>query len=159
MGDTQDFPWNTQRQTPNPLRRNPLEGYNKQPKKYLVNGREVPYYGLGALAYVLDRKTATIRDWEEKGWIPIAPKIGDSTDSEDPVTQKHGQRRLYPEELILGIYEIARQEGILEKRAKPIKETRFVQRVLQLFREYGVDHAQVSRVYNSNETEHRKDRA
>ena len=154
MSDAQDFPWNTHRQTPNPPKRNPLAGYNRKPKEYIYKGRDVPFYGLGALAYVLGRKTATMRDWEEKGWIPLPPKISESNDPDDPVTFKHGQRRLYPEDLILGIYEIARQEGVLDK-GQVIKHTRFVQRVRQLFREFAGEQTP-SRSYS---TEHRKDRA
>lgn len=156
MGDTESFPWKTQRSQPNPARKSPLDGYNRKPIKYSEKGRDVPYYGLGALAYVLGRKTATLRDWEEKGWIPVPPKVFGSSDPDDPVTFKHGQRRLYPEDLILGIWEIARQEGVLNKH-QIIKETQFVQRVRQLFREFGGAQAQLSRSYTG--TEHQKDRA
>jgi hypothetical protein len=156
MSDAQDFPWNTHRQTPNPPKRNPLDGYNRKPKVYNVNGKDTPLYGLGALAYVLDRKTATIRDWEEKGWLPVTPAIFPTDDPKDPVTVKHGQRRLYPEDLILAIYEVARQEGVLDK-GQVIKHTRFVPRIQQLFRAVFGDQAKLR--ITRNNTEHYKERA
>lgn len=160
VSDAESFPWNTQRSVGNTPRRNPLDGYNRQPKNYLVNGVDVPYYGLGAVAHVLGRETATLRGWETLGFLPKPPAIYRSKDPKDPVTKKHGQRRLYPEELVIGIYEIARQEGILDKR-QPIKDTNFPQRVRTLFRAYKEEQEELRRSYNRVEpdSEHQKDRA
>lgn len=160
MSDS-DFPWNTtHRSQPNPPKRNPLDGYEKEPKLYTINGKETPLYGLGALAHALDRQANTMRKWEERGYLPSPPVLYEGDEPKDELSFKHGQRRLYPLEIILAVYEIAREEGVLEHNSRPIKDTRFIQRVKALFQEYK-DRTRpnvVARSYTRYEG-HRKERA
>lgn len=48
-------------------------GWDENPIKKVLKGKEVDLYTVGALAHALDKKVVTIRLWEKKGYIPMAP--------------------------------------------------------------------------------------
>lgn len=107
----------------------PTQLYN--PRTATLKGVETNFYTIGELARVLNRKSVTIRKWEADGIIPKATFIAPSGDS-------RGKRRLYTEAQILGLVEIAREEGILEPNARgrwyPIEKTQFRSKAIELFR-------------------------
>jgi len=102
------------------------------PRKMWLAGKETSFYTIGELAGLLNRKPVTVRKWEADGIIPKATFIAPSGD-------KRGKRRLYTEEQILGLVNIAREEGILETNAfghwKPVTKTAFREKAIQLFKE------------------------
>lgn len=54
-----------------PVLTNSQELLNSLPSaKFMVDGREVQCYTIGAVAKVLGREVVTIRAWEAKGWLP-----------------------------------------------------------------------------------------
>lgn len=101
------------------------------PRKAVLKGMEVNFYTIGELARLLNRKPVTIRKWEIEGVIPKATFIA-------PADDKRGKRRLYTEDQILGLVEIAREEGVLEANArgswKALEKTNFSSRAVELFR-------------------------
>jgi MerR HTH family regulatory protein len=102
------------------------------PKILGINGRPVEFYTVGSLASALNRKTVTIRKWEMTGIIPEPTFISPSPDP-------RGQRRLYTESQILGLREIARQEGLLYPSGggkwPAVTDTDFAERALQLWKQ------------------------
>lgn len=48
-------------------------GWDEEPIKKTLKGKEVDLFTIGALAQALEKKIVTIRLWERKGYIPIAP--------------------------------------------------------------------------------------
>lgn len=99
--------------------------WDAHPRDYTVNGKVVQMFPIGALAKALGRETVTIRRWEAEGIIPVSLWRHSSESS-------YGKVRLYSRELIEGIAEIARDEGVLT-RGRPINSTRFKERVYDLF--------------------------
>lgn len=101
------------------------------PRIALLNGVETKFYTIGELARLLNRQSVTIRKWEAEGIIPKATFIAPSGD-------KRGKRRLYTEDQILGLIQIAKEEGVFEPSArgawKSITETQFRTKAIELFR-------------------------
>lgn len=83
-------------------------------------------FTIGQLATALGRKAVTLRKWETDGVIPLAP-------FELPGTDARGRRRLYSREHMEGILQIAIEEGVMDNLTVKIKETKFSERVLELF--------------------------
>jgi len=108
------------------------DAIDAKPRTAFLKGKEVEFYTVGALAQVLNRKPVTIRKWETEGIIPKPTFIAPSPD-------KRGKRRLYTREQILGIKQIAREEGVLEPNSngawKSLESTEFRAKVLSKFRE------------------------
>jgi hypothetical protein len=104
-------------------------------KTYLVGGKNVQLYNLGALANAMNRKPVTVRKMEQEGIIPRAPLILPSHD-------ERGQRRLYTKAHIDGLRMIAHEEGVLSPNAngkwKSIESTDFRDKALKLFKELNV---------------------
>lgn len=104
--------------------------FMRKPRLGTIKGNEIKFYTIGELADALNRKPVTIRKWEADGFIPKATFIAPSGD-------KRGKRRLYTEAQILGLVQIAREEGVLEPNArgswKPVTETNFRARAIELF--------------------------
>lgn len=102
------------------------------PRKLFLNGKEVEFFTIGELASALNRKPVTIRKWEADGIIPKATYIAPSGD-------KRGKRRLYTKDQILGMIQIAWEEGLLEPNVngswKSIGETNFREKAVRLFKE------------------------
>jgi hypothetical protein len=58
------------------MRRKILEdtnGWDDNPIIKTLNGKEVELFTVGAFAQALEKEVVTIRYWEKKGFIPIAP--------------------------------------------------------------------------------------
>lgn len=93
--------------------------------------RGTGYFLIGILAYAMNRQPVTMRKWETDGIIPKPTLIRSSND-------KRGKRRIYTKDQILGLREIAREEGVLTPTAnghwKSIEDTNFSARALELFR-------------------------
>lgn len=92
---------------------------------YTVNGRPFHCFAVGVLARAMNRHPVTIRRWEKEGVLP-------KTSFRSPKTQGKGSARLYTREQIEGIVEIAKDEGLYDG-SKPVAETKFTERVRQLF--------------------------
>lgn len=48
-------------------------GWDENPIMKTLNGVEVELFTIGALAQALEKQIVTIRLWEKKGYIPVAP--------------------------------------------------------------------------------------
>ncbi|WP_433512893.1 MerR family transcriptional regulator [Nonomuraea sp. CA-143628] len=103
-----------------------------RPRVYRLCGTDIELFSMGQLATVLNREAGTIRKWERDGVLP-APQF--RAPSHDP----RGTRRLYTRSQVLAIHDLAKEEGILQPHARSIKDTRFVERVLIMFRECAVN--------------------
>ena len=101
-----------------------------KPKYYLLNNKPTPLYRIGALARALNRKTVTIRKWEQEGVIPMSPMMSSSFD-------QRGKRRLYTKEQIESLRNIAYEENILHPSAngkwRSITDTQFKQKAAKAF--------------------------
>jgi hypothetical protein len=104
------------------------DGWDSHPRNYKLKGKDTDFFSLGDLAKALGRKPVTLRKWEAQG---VIPKSTYQRPSEDP----RGRRRLYTRPQIEGIVRIAREEGILKSHNKPIKNTAFTDKVVNLFKE------------------------
>lgn len=101
-------------------------------KTMSILGVERRMFNSGELARKLNRKTVTIRTWEQKGIIPRAVYVKRGK-NKDP----RGKRRLYSQEQVDGMVRIAGEEGILNNPNKAISRTNFTERVFALFKELG----------------------
>lgn len=100
----------------------PLEG--ETPKTMMVNGKEVEFFTVGVLARALQREVVTIRKWERQGYLPKARFRSAGAK----------QNRLYTRPQILGIVQIAKEEGIYDPtKRKRVDKTNFAERVQALF--------------------------
>lgn len=82
-------------------------GWDAAPVKKLMGGKEVEFFTVGALAQALEKTVVTIRLWEKRGYIPVAPyRLRSKTLNGEKVSGN----RVYTRELI----EIAIEE--FEKR-------------------------------------------
>lgn len=105
--------------------------WDRNPRHLTVNGKPIELFSVGHLAKALGRVPVTIRKWEKDGTIP---KATFRKPSDDP----RGQRRLYSRAQIEGLVKIAKEEGLLDDRPKPITRTAFTSRAVALFRELAV---------------------
>jgi hypothetical protein len=87
-----------------------IEGWDENPIVKILFGKEVEVFTINALAQALDKKIVTIRLWEKKGYIPIAPyRLRSKTLN----GKKVNGNRVYTRELIeIAIEEFARR-GLL----------------------------------------------
>lgn len=103
-------------------------------QRLVYRGQPTDFFTIGALAVALGRQPGTIRDWEDMGYLPRAPR---RTDSDD---RRHGKRRLYTREEILGLKQIAEAEGLFERTERNVfrarvADTGFPAKARQLFDE------------------------
>jgi hypothetical protein len=103
--------------------------WDAKPRKGVVNGVETNFYTVGQLAQALGRQAGTVRKWEREGVIPKSTYQSPGRDGD-----VRGRRRLYSREQVEGIVRIAQEEGVLVSHQKPIKDTRFTPRVVDLFK-------------------------
>jgi hypothetical protein len=125
-----------------------------KPRRYLAKGVEREFYTIGELAKALGRQVVTVRKWEREGILPASQFVVNAYilgPGGEPVTDdlgrkvenKRGRRRLYTAEQVVGIVQIAADEGILldpyrprkGQRVRQIRETNFTERVIALFRQ------------------------
>lgn len=90
-------------------------------------GEMTDFFTIGALAVALRREPGTLRDWEEMGYLPRAPR---RTESDAPTT--HGRRRLYTRVEIEGLMALAEEEGLYQPGAR-VAATDFPSRARHLF--------------------------
>jgi hypothetical protein len=103
--------------------------WDAKPRKYVVGGVEMEFFTVGDLAKALGRQPVTMRKWEREGVMPKSTyQVPGKND--DP----RGRRRLYSRAQIEGIVRIAQEEGVLVSHQKPIKDTQFTARVIDLFK-------------------------
>lgn len=96
----------------------------------LVNGRDVEFFYVGDLAVMLNRKAGTIRGWETDGILPTSGYVKPGKDR-----NPHGRRRLWTRAQLEGIWEIARDEGVLYPSSRvSVADTEFTARVKALFK-------------------------
>lgn len=112
----------------------PLAGFPST--VYNVGNVSTRFWGIGVLAQLLGRKTGTIRKWEHDKVIPEA-RFQVANDDKDP----RSRRRLYTRDEIMGIWRIAREEGLLDTNGFPsahrhISSTKFSERVWEAWSEW-----------------------
>lgn len=94
------------------------------PRRIMVDGVEVEFYPISAVAKALNREVVTVRKWERKGYLPAARFR----------TRGKKQDRLYTRPQIEGLVLIAIDEGLMEpEKKKRINDTQFPQRAAALF--------------------------
>ena len=72
-------------------------GWDENPLIKTIKGVETELFTIGALAHALEKKIVTIRLWEKKGYIPIAPYL---LRSKELNGKKVNGNRVYTRELI-----------------------------------------------------------
>lgn len=100
------------------------DAWDAHPRVHQINGVEVSFYPIGALAKALHRKPVTIRMWEQTGVLPRSL-------FRSRHDQGAGKARLYPRMLVEGLIEIAQDEGLFD--GVPIASTRFTARAVELY--------------------------
>jgi hypothetical protein len=103
--------------------------WDAKPRKYVVAGTETDFFTVGQLAQALGRQPGTMRKWEREGVIPKSTFQSPGRDGD-----VRGRRRLYTRAQVEGMVRIAAEEGVLVSHQKPIKETNFTARVVDLFK-------------------------
>lgn len=101
----------------------------------LLTVQGIDLYPIGVLAKALKRSSATLRSWEQQGYLPKATYASKaSARAEAEGTTKHGRRRLYTRQQIEGLRMLAMEEGLLGPLKKPrIDQTKFPDRARRLF--------------------------
>lgn len=102
-----------------------LKPHWDKPRWYAFEGTDYEFFSVGDLAAALNRAPVTIRYWEAEGYLPMTLRA--------PSSDAQKRQRLYSRPQIEGILTIAREEGILTQRRPRIPETRFTERVMDLF--------------------------
>ncbi len=94
-------------------------------RPYVVSGKTVNFYPIGALGLALgERSTTTLRKWEAKGWLPAASFR----------TSGEKQDRLYTEFQVRGLLALAREEGLMDPNKRvSVKNSNFPARAHDLF--------------------------
>lgn len=125
-----ELPWDTSVR-PSGSVLDPLAGLKS--RLYRVNGKPTPFYGIAELGKILGgRRPDTMRAWEERGWIPRPTVVFPGRDPRAAASAKHGRRRLYTRAQLIGLYQIAWEEGILDKHAR-VASSDFPRRAKKLF--------------------------
>lgn len=124
FGDTYPGSRHKRRETTETYNSGTEQAWDADPKMLLVNGVEVEFFTVGALAMALNREVVTVRSWERKGYLPKAPFR----------SAGKRQNRLYTRAHIEGIRRIAMHAGLLDPSIKKSpKDTNFVEQVRDLF--------------------------
>lgn len=103
--------------------------WDDKPKVYTINGEDIEFFTVGQLAKALGREPGTMRKWENLGVIPKATFQVPGKDGD-----VRGRRRLYSRKQVEGMVRIAEEEGMLANTRKPFQQTKFKERVLELFK-------------------------
>lgn len=85
-------------------------GWDENPIMKTLNGVETELFTIGALAHALEKQIVTIRLWEQKGYIPIAPY---RLRSRQLNGKKVGGNRVYTRELIEIAIEEFERRGLI----------------------------------------------
>lgn len=89
-------------------------------------GEAAEFFPIGSLANALNRSVVTMRKWEGKGFLP-KPSFG------TPTRALGGRVRLYTRDQIMGLRQIADEEGLLVNLAKAVRHTKFRKKARALF--------------------------
>lgn len=101
--------------------------WDASPSLIQVGQRQVEFFTVGALGKALgNRLPATMRKWEDRGYLPETPYRRQATAS-------NGEFRLYTRKMIEGLILIANECGLLRGDLVHIKKTDFPQRAAELF--------------------------
>lgn len=110
------------------------EPWDAHPIEVWIGPTKYEMFRIGALAKALGRDSVTIRTWQRKGWLPR------NSYQTRPVKGSRGDagRRLFTRAQIEGIVQIAKEEGLMEGRARPPKpiDTNFTTRVIAAWRSW-----------------------
>ena len=85
-------------------------GWDENPIIKTLQGKEVELFTIGALAQALEKQIVTVRLWEKKGYIPIAPY---RLRSKSLNGKKVNGNRVYTRELIEIMIEEFSRRGLL----------------------------------------------
>lgn len=97
-------------------------------KTYLTDsGSPQVFYPISALGMALGRKAITMRHWEQDGVIPKPLRSVSSS--------SNGRRRMYTYDQIVGLQQIAKEEGLMSGQRVYVTKTAFGARAEKLFRE------------------------
>jgi hypothetical protein len=96
-----------------------------RPKFYFVNGVEMEFFGIRALAVALGRSPETIRRWEA---TRIMPRLSYWRHFENP----RARRRLWTRSQIEEVVRIAREEGVLGHKVANFDLTNFSERMFAM---------------------------
>lgn len=115
-------------EAPPPPRAKPMDDdpWDLNPKVLLLNGVEVEFFPISALARAVGKSSKTIREWERIG---VLPKARYRSRHRDPAKAY----RLYSRAQIEGIRRIAGEEGMLTWKPANIQASNFTARVVALF--------------------------
>jgi len=124
------------RYTPGDSDTDALEFLGK-PHRFIIGGIEQDFYSTGQLASALERSPQTVRKWEARGIIPETEYIlkGNFNDN-------RGKRRYYSRQQVIGVLNIAIEEGVLPYDPGFAFSKEFTLKIRALFegREYVPDH-------------------
>lgn len=120
------------RRDPRPVPKKKPPAWDIKPRVFQVNGEDVEFFTIGALAQALEKEIVTLRMWIRTGKMPEArfklPPRGDST-----FGAKGGQR-LWTRDQIEAIAIIAAEEGVLGMKPKDFAKTKFTERVIEVMK-------------------------
>lgn len=85
-------------------------GWDENPILKTLGGKEVEFFTIGAFAQALEKQVVTMRYWEKKGYIPVAPY---RLKSKTLNGQKVNGNRVYTRELINIVREEFEKRGLL----------------------------------------------
>ena len=92
------------------------EGWDAKPvkKNVNINGNEIDFYGIGAVATAVGRPIVTIRNWISKGYLPPSTYRLPSTKAKNGKEQKG--YRLYSRNQIEVLVELLAKAGLFDKK-------------------------------------------
>jgi hypothetical protein len=100
------------------------------PKRYTIAGAAGEFHYVSALARALGRSSATIRQWERQGVIPVAPYF-----KRTAAGTLRPLRRLYPRAYIEAAVRIAGDEGLVGHRPQAWAACAFSDRLHEAWHE------------------------
>jgi hypothetical protein len=105
-----------------------IDDWDSKPFIFTVGGVEQEFFSIGHLGKALgNRSPITLRKWETDGILPKSPYV-------KPSSTPNGRRRMYTRDMVEGLVEIAKTEGVLwPQKGNRLSETKFQQRAHSLF--------------------------
>lgn len=83
--------------------------------EYTVGGEVRKFYTIQAIATIFDRKTVTIRSWEDKGWLP-RPKYRSPKPVRSTLAAEAKGRRLYSEDQVRYLMSLIERFNMRDQR-------------------------------------------
>lgn len=105
-----------------------IDDWDAKPLTFMLGGKETEFFSIGQLGRALgNRSPNTLRAWEREGILPKSPYV---KPSQDP----RGRRRMYTRQMVEGLVDIARDEGVLwPDKGIRLSDTKFAERAKALF--------------------------